>query len=67
MTSEAVAPLAIPTDSVLLSAGKNGMLSRTGTGASAVHRWTRLADGVTTALSAGSYWGGAGSDLVVSQ
>ncbi|MFI8421194.1 FG-GAP-like repeat-containing protein [Streptomyces sp. NPDC085479] len=67
MTAEAVAPLAIPTDSVLLSAGKTGMLSRTGTGALAVHRWTRLADGVTTDLPAGSYWGSAGTDRVVSQ
>ncbi|WP_457540150.1 FG-GAP-like repeat-containing protein [Streptomyces filamentosus] len=65
--TEAVAPLSIPVDSVLLSAGKTGILSRTGTGASAVHRWTRLADGVTTALPAGSYWGSAGTDLVVSR
>ncbi|GAA3043597.1 hypothetical protein GCM10017562_75810 [Streptomyces roseofulvus] len=43
--AETIAPLAIPVDSVLLSAGQTGMLSRTGTGASAVHRWTRLADG----------------------
>ncbi|MER6481609.1 hypothetical protein, partial [Streptomyces filamentosus] len=65
--AEAVAPLSIPADSVLLSAGRTGILSRTGTGASAVHRWTRLADGVTTALPAGSYWGSAGTDLVVSR
>ncbi|WP_051804775.1 FG-GAP-like repeat-containing protein [Streptomyces griseus] len=43
------------------------MLSRTGTGGTAVHRWTRLADGVTTVLPAGSYWGSAGTDLVVSR
>ncbi|QES22355.1 hypothetical protein DEJ46_27340 [Streptomyces venezuelae] len=67
MTADAVAPLAIPADSVLLSAGKTGMLSRTGTGGTAVHRWTRLSDGVTTVLPAGSHWGSAGTDLVVSQ
>ncbi|MDX2290925.1 MULTISPECIES: FG-GAP-like repeat-containing protein [Streptomyces] len=65
--AETIAPLAIPVDSVLLSAGQTGMLSRTGTGASAVHRWTRLADGVTTILPAGTYWGSAGTDLVVSR
>ncbi|MFB9485485.1 hypothetical protein ACFFSH_39935, partial [Streptomyces filamentosus] len=67
ITADVVAPLAVPTDSVLLSAGKTGILSRTGTGGTAVHRWTRLADGVTTALPAGSYWGSAGTDLVVSR
>ncbi|MFB9484953.1 FG-GAP repeat domain-containing protein [Streptomyces filamentosus] len=52
---------------MLLSAGKTGMLSRTGTDAAAVHRWTRLVDGATTTLPAGSYWGSAGTDLIVSQ
>ncbi|MFE0336949.1 FG-GAP-like repeat-containing protein [Streptomyces sp. NPDC058955] len=52
---------------MLLSAGETGILSRTGTGTSAVHRWTRLADGVTTTLPAGSYGGSAGTDLVVPQ
>lgn len=67
MTAVAVAPLAIPADSVLLSSGKTGMLSRTETGGTAVHHWTRLSDGDTTVLPAGSYWGSAGTDLVVSQ
>ncbi|MFB7827536.1 FG-GAP-like repeat-containing protein [Streptomyces hydrogenans] len=65
--AEAVPPLTIPAGSEVLSAGSAGMLTRTGTGTATVYRWTRHADGATTVLPAGSYWGSPGSDLVVSR
>ncbi|MFF9146861.1 FG-GAP repeat domain-containing protein [Streptomyces sp. NPDC014861] len=66
-TEEAVAPLTVPADSVLVSAGRTGMLTRTGWGEETVHRWTRLSDGVTTTLPAGPHWGSPGTDLVASR
>ncbi|MFJ6420679.1 hypothetical protein [Streptomyces hydrogenans] len=65
--AEAVPPLTVPTGSELLSAGGTGMLTRTGVGSAVVYRWTRHADGVTTTLPAGSYWGSPGTDVVVSR
>ncbi|MFD6074910.1 FG-GAP-like repeat-containing protein [Streptomyces hydrogenans] len=66
--TEAVPPLTVPADSELLSAGGTGMLTRTGAGTTAtVYRWTRHADGATTVLPAGSYWGSPGTDVVVSR
>ncbi|MEU2549928.1 VCBS repeat-containing protein [Streptomyces roseolus] len=65
--AEALPPLTVPAGSELLSAGRTGMLTRTGTGSSVVHRWTRHSDGVTTTLPAGTHWGSPGSDLVVTQ
>ncbi|WP_282694900.1 VCBS repeat-containing protein [Streptomyces sp. CC208A] len=66
-TAETAAPLTVPVGSVVVSTGRTGMLTRTGTGTGTVHRWTRHADGVTTTLPAGAYWGSPGTDLVVSQ
>ncbi|MEU2547340.1 VCBS repeat-containing protein [Streptomyces roseolus] len=65
--AEAAAPLSVPAGSELLSAGSTGMLTRTGTGAAYVHRWTRHADGVTTTLPDGPHWGSPGTDVVVSR
>ncbi|MFE5709606.1 FG-GAP-like repeat-containing protein [Streptomyces sp. NPDC056501] len=62
-----IAPLTVPADSVLISAGRTGMLTRSGTGSGIVHRWTRHADGVTTVLPGRAYWGSPGEDLVVTQ
>ncbi|MFB7591888.1 FG-GAP-like repeat-containing protein [Streptomyces sp. NPDC056169] len=62
-----IAPLTVPADSVLISAGRTGMLTRSGTGSGTVHRWTRHADGVTTVLPGRAYWGSPGEDLVVTQ
>ncbi len=47
--------------------GPSGFLSRRyeGTTPSFTFRWTRYADGVTTTLPAGTYAGGAGSDVIV--
>nr|WP_051717337.1 FG-GAP-like repeat-containing protein [Streptomyces sp. NRRL F-5727] len=63
-TAETVAPLTVPADSVLVSAGRTGILTSTGRYDETVYRWTRLSDGVTTQLPAGPHWGSPGTDLV---
>ncbi|MEU1229984.1 VCBS repeat-containing protein [Streptomyces sp. NPDC005828] len=45
--------------------GPSGFLTRTYEGSTAVFRWTRYADGVTTTLPAGDYWGGVQTDIVM--
>ncbi|MFC8175555.1 FG-GAP-like repeat-containing protein [Streptomyces sp. NPDC057325] len=65
--AEVAPPLTAPAGSEIVSAGRTGMLTRTGTGTRTVHRWTRHADGVTTTLPAGTLWGSPGTDLVVSR
>ncbi|MER7909803.1 FG-GAP-like repeat-containing protein [Streptomyces sp. NPDC096068] len=65
--AEVAPPLTVPVGSEIVSAGRSGMLTRTGTGSRTVHRWTRHADGVTTTLPAGTFWGSPGTDLVVSR
>ncbi|MEV4425081.1 VCBS repeat-containing protein [Streptomyces sp. NPDC053792] len=45
--------------------GPSGFLTRTYQGNTAVFRWTRYADGVTTTLPAGDYWGGVQTDIVM--
>ncbi|MGV9690570.1 FG-GAP-like repeat-containing protein [Streptomyces sp. NPDC003444] len=65
--AEVAPPLTVPVGSEVVSAGRTGMFTRTGTGTGTVHRWTRYADGVTTTLPAGTSWGSPGTDLVVSR
>ncbi|MCZ0983358.1 FG-GAP-like repeat-containing protein [Streptomyces diastatochromogenes] len=62
-----VDPLAVPAESVIVSAGRTGMLTRTGAGSGSAYRWTRYADGATTVLPVRSYRGSPGSDVVVTQ
>ncbi|MFF5281953.1 FG-GAP repeat domain-containing protein [Streptomyces sp. NPDC013171] len=45
--------------------GPSGFLTRAPGTNAYVFRWTRYADGVTTALPAGDYWGGVQTDIVV--
>ncbi|KQX47306.1 hypothetical protein ASE09_30290 [Streptomyces sp. Root66D1] len=59
--------LSIPADSVIASAGRDGMLTRTDSGSAPVFRWTRFTDGDTTVLPIGTHWGGEGTDIVASQ
>ncbi|MFE0339367.1 FG-GAP repeat domain-containing protein [Streptomyces sp. NPDC058955] len=66
--AEQAAPLDIPLDSVLLTAGRTGFLSRTGTDAHPVHRWTPYDGGRESVIfAAGERWGSPGTDLVVSR
>ncbi|MFE5661130.1 FG-GAP repeat domain-containing protein [Streptomyces sp. NPDC056517] len=65
---EQAAPLDLPDDAKLLSAGRTGMLTSTGwQQETAVHRWTPYAGGATVTLPAGPKWGSTGSDLVASK
>ncbi|WP_024760073.1 FG-GAP repeat domain-containing protein [Streptomyces exfoliatus] len=54
-------------DSVVLGHGPTGFLTshKDGVTGATVHRWTRYADGVSTALPAGAYQGGLGTDVIV--
>ncbi|MFI1715343.1 FG-GAP repeat domain-containing protein [Streptomyces litmocidini] len=45
--------------------GPSGFLTRVYEQSGTVHRWTRYADGVTTTLPAGDYWGGVQTDIVM--
>ncbi|MFF3602846.1 FG-GAP repeat domain-containing protein [Streptomyces sp. NPDC002463] len=45
--------------------GPSGFLTRVYEASGMVHRWTRYADGVTTTLPAGEYWGGVQTDIVM--
>ncbi|MFF8804493.1 FG-GAP-like repeat-containing protein [Streptomyces omiyaensis] len=65
--AEAAAPLTVPADSEIVSAGPTGMLTRSGTGTGTAYRWTRHADGQTTVLPGGTHWGSPGTDVVVSR
>ncbi|MEU6984629.1 VCBS repeat-containing protein [Streptomyces sp. NPDC046324] len=67
-TADERAPLDIPADAKLLSAGRTGMLTSTGWQPdSAVYRWTPFAGGATVTLPAGPKWGSTGTDLVASK
>jgi hypothetical protein len=66
-SQDAVAPLTVPADSVIVSAGSTGMLTRTGPSNGSTYRWTRYADGATTVLPVRSYRGSPGTDIVATQ
>lgn len=67
VSQDAVAPITVPADSVIVSAGSTGMLTRTGPSNGTAYRWTRYADGATTDLPVRSYRGSPGTDIVVTQ
>ncbi|MFD4372631.1 FG-GAP repeat domain-containing protein [Streptomyces sp. NPDC058486] len=66
-TADTVAPLTVPADSVILSAGRTGMLTRSGKRNGIVYRWTSHADGSTRVLPLRTYMYGPGSDVIVTQ
>ncbi len=59
--------LPIPAGSMIVSAGREGMLTKADSGGALTYRWTRFADGATTVLPTGTHWGAEGTDIVASQ
>ncbi|WP_426404055.1 FG-GAP repeat domain-containing protein [Streptomyces sp. R-07] len=57
--------LTLPDGAQVVGNGPSGFLTRTSEGAGPAFHWTRYADGVTTTLPAGDYWGGVQTDVVM--